>query len=335
MTRRDFTNMVDARSPVSSGDIERSASALVAIERKGAPIEFKFVSDGDPGLFEGYGGVFRNIDSYGDLILPGAFAASLADHKAKGTMPGMYAEHSIYTPGGDLLPIGRWLDMSEDGKGLRVKGKISALDTDHGKRIRALMLDGALGGMSIAYSVPKGGAVFGDGKKADEPRRTLRAVNLASVDIVRDPANEGARIDQVKTLLTLVDHATASKAVAAAIALHSATTVGNDSPTAEERAQLLAHLQEAHRALTGQSMPAGVKALPLTLREFEALIREMTGASNTLARAIAAHGWKALRPREEGQDQAAATAALTELADSLRGFVLPNFEDRNHVRGTG
>jgi hypothetical protein len=178
--------------------------------------------------------------------------------------------------------------MSEDGKGLRVKGKISALDTDHGKRIRALMLDGALGGLSIAYSVPKGGTVYGDGKKADEPRRTLRTVNLASVDIVRDPANDGARIDQVKTLLTLVDHATASKAVAAAIALHSATTVGNDSPTAEERAQLLAHLQEAHRALTGQSMPAGMKALPLTLREFEALIREMTGASNTLARAIAA-----------------------------------------------
>jgi hypothetical protein len=47
------------------------------------------------------------------LILPGAFAASLAEYKAKGTMPGMYAEHSIYTPGGDLLPIGRWLDMGE------------------------------------------------------------------------------------------------------------------------------------------------------------------------------------------------------------------------------
>jgi hypothetical protein len=80
---------------------------------------------------------------------------------------------------------------------------------------------------------------------------------------VRDPANEGARIDQVKTLLTLVGHATASKAVAAAIALHCATTTaGNDSPTVEERAQLLTHLQEAHRALTGQSMPAGAKAAP-------------------------------------------------------------------------
>jgi HK97 family phage prohead protease len=229
MTKLNSPDMSRGRSLVPSGDVGHSAPLLGDIERKGTPTEFKFVSDGEPGVFEGYGGIFGNVDSYGDLILPGAFAASLADHKAKGMMPGMYAEHSIYTPGGDLLPIGRWLNMSEDGKGLRVKGKISALDTDHGKRIRALMLDGALGGLSIAYSVLKSGAVYGDGKKPDEPRRTLRAVNLTSVDIVRDPANEGARIDQVKTLLTLVDHATASKAVAAAIALHCATTAGNDS----------------------------------------------------------------------------------------------------------
>jgi HK97 family phage prohead protease len=177
MTKLNSAGMAWARSLFLSSNIDRSAPSPGFIERKGAAIEFKFVSDADPGVFEGYGGVFHNVDSYGNLILPGAFAASLAEYKA---MPGMYAEHSIYTPGGDLLPIGRWLDMGEDGKGLRVKGKISALDTDHGKRIRALMLDDALGGLSIAYSVPKGGAVHGDGKKADEPRRTLRAVNLTS-----------------------------------------------------------------------------------------------------------------------------------------------------------
>ena len=120
MTKLD-SSMRHARSLVLPGDVEHSALWHSTIERKGAAIEFKFVSEGDPGVFEGYGGIFGNVDSYGDLILPGAFAASLAEHKAKGTMPGMYAEHSIYTPGGDLLPIGRWLDMSESPLPRRIK----------------------------------------------------------------------------------------------------------------------------------------------------------------------------------------------------------------------
>jgi hypothetical protein len=88
MTKLNSAGMACARSLFLSSDIDRSTPSPGFIERKGAAIEFKFVSDGDPGVFEGYGGVFHNVDSYGDLILPGAFAASLAEYKAKRTMLG-------------------------------------------------------------------------------------------------------------------------------------------------------------------------------------------------------------------------------------------------------
>jgi HK97 family phage prohead protease len=167
-----------------------------------APFEIKFVDPGNPGAFEGYGSVFNNVDSHGDLILPGAFAESLAQHRAKGTMPGMYVEHGPWV-GGDPLPAGAWGSIEEDAHGLKVAGKISALETDYGRRVRALMQDGALGGLSIAYQVPPGGAV--KGRNPGEPSRTLKRVNLHSIDIVRDPSNAGARISSVKTFASQVD----------------------------------------------------------------------------------------------------------------------------------
>lgn len=296
---------------------------VTTIERKGTAVEFKFLGDGETGQFEGYGSIYNNIDSYGDMVMPGAFAASLAEHKAAGTMPGLYAEHSIYM-GGDLLPVGAWNEITEDGRGLRVKGKISALDTDHGRRVRSLMQDGALRGLSIAFTVRPGGAAKTGNKKPGEAKRLLKAVDLASVDIVRDPSNPAAVIDQVKSLMAMVDHQAACKAVAAAIGLHRATMAGSDSPNVEERSQMLQHLKDAHKALTGQEMPSGMKSMPLTIRELEQILRD-GGCSNTLARAFAEHGFKSsLLPREEGKDTAIAAtrAALDDLGPSLAGFTL-------------
>ena len=167
-----------------------------------APIELKFVDASEPGIFEGYGSIYGNVDSHGDVVMPGAFGASLTAHKARGSLPGLFVEHGPYT-GGDPLPAGRWLDIREDAKGLFVKGKVSALDTDHGRRIRGLMQDGALSGLSIAYSVPAGGS-----DKADLPegaKRRLKTIDLHSIDIVTNPSNPAARVAQVKSFTSQVD----------------------------------------------------------------------------------------------------------------------------------
>jgi len=45
----------------------------------GVPLDLKAVSD--DGAIEGYGSVFGNVDSYGEVVEPGAFTQSLVDAK--------------------------------------------------------------------------------------------------------------------------------------------------------------------------------------------------------------------------------------------------------------
>lgn len=163
-----------------------------------APLECKFAGDGATGEFEGYGAVFGNTDSHGDVFLPGAFTATLADHKARGTMPVMFVQHGPAL-GGDPLPAGVWRAVSEDGKGLHVKGKLSALDTDYTRRVRSLMQDGGLNGLSVGFRVATDGAVYG--RKAGEPRRTLKAVHLPEISLVHAGSNPLARVDSFKSVL--------------------------------------------------------------------------------------------------------------------------------------
>ena len=73
---------------------------------------------GEDGTIEGYASVFGVVDTWDDIIAAGAFAATIAAHKAAGTMPAMLWQHDSDDP------IGVWTDMAEDAKGLRVKGKL-------------------------------------------------------------------------------------------------------------------------------------------------------------------------------------------------------------------
>ena len=161
-----------------------------------SPVEFRFLGGDDPGGFEGYGSVFDNVDDHGDVVVRGAFADTLADHQRRGVLPGLYIEHGIYN-GGDVLPAGRWVEMYEDARGLRCVGQLASLDSDYGKRVYGLVRDHALRGLSIAFSVPPGGATYTNSKTAGDPKRILRRVNLVSVDVVRSPSNPAARIDSV------------------------------------------------------------------------------------------------------------------------------------------
>lgn len=288
-----------------------------------APMELKFVASDIPGEVEGYGAVFGNRDSHGDVIMPGAFGAVLAEHKARGTMPTLYVEHGPAL-GGSMLPDGVWTEMAEDDRGLRLKGRISALDTDHGRRIRALVQDGALHGMSIGFKVGPGNAVFG--KKSDEPRRSIKSFEaLYEVSLVTSPSNTLAKIESIKSVMALADRDRAVNGARAALMLHTASLNGGDSPTADERTELLTHLQDVHEALTGARMPADVKVTPTTIREMEVALREI-GFSRSMAADIATRGFKAAtNPRDEGAEQAALRAGLVADLGDLSGFSLPKF----------
>lgn len=147
------------------------------------------------GMFAGYGAIFGNVDSYGDTITRGAFAASLAEWRARGKYPAMLLQHGgAGARAEDLVPVGRWTDMREDDTGLKVEGRILGLDTDRGLTVYEAMREGVLDGLSIGFRVEK----FHLGMRPGEPSRTLERVSLVEVSIVTFPANDRARVSSVK-----------------------------------------------------------------------------------------------------------------------------------------
>ena len=141
---------------------------------------------GDDGTVEGYGSVFGVRDNYDDVIAKGAFVQSLKDHKAAGTMPAMLWQHDADKP------IGVWTEMVEDEKGLRIKGQL-AMETVKGKEAHALLKMGALNGLSVGF-MSKEWAY-----DRETEVRTLTAIDLWEVSLVTFPANEKARVTNVKS----------------------------------------------------------------------------------------------------------------------------------------
>lgn len=161
-------------------------------------IEVKFAPEGvtAKGEFAGYGAVFGNIDAYGDVIAPGAFKGTLDDWSKTGKLPPMLLQHGgMGLTDGDQMPIGKWMKMREDDRGLYAEGKLINLDTERGKTIYGALSEGVLDGMSIGYKAKS----FSLRTKPDEPRRTLKEIDLRELSIVTFPANELARISDVKS----------------------------------------------------------------------------------------------------------------------------------------
>jgi HK97 family phage prohead protease len=143
------------------------------------------------GVIEGYGSTFGGEpDSYGDVVMPGAFAESLVKHKRAGTMPLMLWGHQS----GDL-PIGSWTDMAEDGKGLWVKGQVD-LEDPVGQRVHRALQRKAVRGLSIGYETIE--------SKEDPKRRGVRLLEkleLWEISPVNFPANRRATVTGVKSIL--------------------------------------------------------------------------------------------------------------------------------------
>lgn len=160
--------------------------------------EVKFSTEGVSanGSFAGYGSIFGNIDAYGDVVAKGAFSQSLESWKASGKYPPMLLQHGMAEDG---LPVGKWTLMREDDKGLYVEGRLINMDTERGKSIYGALSEGVLDGLSIGYRVRE----FSQRTRAEEPRRTLKAVDLVELSIVTMPANDKARISSVKSLTDL------------------------------------------------------------------------------------------------------------------------------------
>jgi HK97 family phage prohead protease len=152
------------------------------------PREFKFLPerpaalDAD-GVFEGYASLFGVPDLGRDVVEPGAFAASLAARGASGVR--MLWQHD------PAQPIGAWLSIREDQRGLRVRGRL-ALDVARAREVHALMRGKAVDGLSIGYRVER--------SRSDPSAklRRLQRLDLWEISIVTFPMLPQARIAEVK-----------------------------------------------------------------------------------------------------------------------------------------
>jgi HK97 family phage prohead protease len=147
--------------------------------------------------FSGYGAVFGNVDSYGDVIAPGAFADTLAEARSTGNWPAMLSQHgAMGLTSEDLTPVGVWTDMAEDGHGLKMTGVLA--DTQRGIELYKLMKmkpRPAINGLSIGYIAK----AWTPRTKPEDPRRTLTKVHLIETSPVTFPANGKARVTDVKS----------------------------------------------------------------------------------------------------------------------------------------
>jgi HK97 family phage prohead protease len=152
------------------------------------PFEIKAESMDSSGFFEGYGSTFGGKpDSYGDVIAQGAFKESLEKGGRNGTGIAMLWQHD------PTQPIGVWHEISENSKGLKVRGQL-AIETQIGHDAHVLMKMKALQGLSIGYTASE----WEDDSKTKI--RTLKKIELWEISPVTFPANTRATITSVKTI---------------------------------------------------------------------------------------------------------------------------------------
>lgn len=149
-------------------------------------------SDGAFGTFKGHGSVFGELDSYRDIVMPGAFSKSLAAFAAKERPVPMLWQHD------SRQPIGVYTTIKEDDIGLYVEGQIN-LKVAKGQEAYALMEQKALSGLSIGYNTVR------DEWDEKAMTRKLFEVDLWEVSPVTFPAGDQARIASVKSIEDLAN----------------------------------------------------------------------------------------------------------------------------------
>ena len=158
-------------------------------DRLDVPFKIKAVSE--DGLFSGYGSVLGVIDSYKEVVAPGAFAESLSQRT-----PALLWQHRSGEP------IGVYSALREDQTGLYVEGKL-ALKTARGAEAYELLKMGAISGLSIGFMTRE------DSYDRVTDVRTLKKVDLWEVSLVTFPANDAARVSGVKSIDTIASLADA------------------------------------------------------------------------------------------------------------------------------
>ena len=151
---------------------------------KGLAFELDVKTVSETGEFIGYASIFGKPDLGDDVVLPGAFAASL---KRRGP-----EKIKLLRQHDQSEPIGVWTALTEDKRGLKAEGRL-ILSTVKGRETYELLKAGALDGLSIGYKTIR------DRIDAKKRVRFLEEIDLFEISVVTFPMGDDARVTAVKS----------------------------------------------------------------------------------------------------------------------------------------
>lgn len=143
--------------------------------------------DIEEGIISGYASVFGNVDSYGDIVVKGAFSRFLAESRTKGKVISVFYGHNMEDPKAN---IGWVMELREDERGLWFKAQLDLSGDTYGRLVYAQLKDGRLDSLSFGFSVIEGANT--------EAGYELRDLELYEISVVPIPANQEALITEVK-----------------------------------------------------------------------------------------------------------------------------------------
>lgn len=249
-----------------------------------AVADFKANPEG-AGSFSGYGAVFNNVDSYGDVILPGAFKKTIKTFLKSG--------FNVVGHEWSDLPIAFPTEAHEDAKGLMLTAAFHS--TNAAQAARTVMFERAAAGLdvglSIGYRTVNSEMVSKDDKRIlalgidpntptmwGDQYRLLKQVDLFEVSYVTAPANTSATatavkgVDEFGALIAFMDEFKAGRVMS--------------GKNQEQMHALMGTLGDLHTATCdmGDDCPSGPpkkKDAPLAVRALAAVTRaRFIGAIN-------------------------------------------------------
>ena len=148
------------------------------------------LKEGENGVVEGYASTWtKTPDSYGDIVIKGAFEEALKKRKATGHPIPLCFNHDFNQI------IGAVFEAHEDDYGLKIGA--SFLNTPAAQEKRELVKEGIVWQFSFAYSI------LGAEKPTEEEQKQgifqkLTKLDLYEVSLVPVPANQTAVVTEVK-----------------------------------------------------------------------------------------------------------------------------------------
>lgn len=158
-----------------------------------AHIKAAGTTDGlEEGQFEAIVSVFGNVDTYGDVVMPGAFAETLEAWTAKGDPIPVIWSHRWSDP---EMHVGYVLEAEEREKGLWVKAQLD-LDMPTAKTVNRLLKGRRVTQFSFAYDEVE----TGWGKRDDRDVYELRKLDVIEVGPTLLGVNQDTELLAAKSL---------------------------------------------------------------------------------------------------------------------------------------